>query len=333
MAADILSGEADALFSERVVSYNRRKSGERKKEEEAFIRERTKMLVYRICRDQLFVNEDSLSLLFLNIHDDLEKIIGSYRITTRSYNIYLKQVCIYRMRRIMKDEQSRRNLEQEYIRETDELYTTDDSFLLGDESEEYSILPSRPDFYALMDMPSLISHIVTTRNRSDYRTHTVKENALRKKLENRYFRRNFLFYLLAKTEQGEDALTQDYARVFQTDETAFLRLFSLKNEIISRNCPERQKNLDIAAKHWRIMARLRNSMYRAQSREEYSVLKENYIAHSRCHRNRLSDAGRSMRGLGHSEIAEVFNISRTAVTMAISSCRKELEVISSMFSV
>lgn len=335
MEKDILSRKEDEWFSDFVAEYNRTEEGLRKRNDLEFIRERTKLLVYRICHERLMVSDDFISCLFLNIYDDLDRIIGSYRITVRTYNHYIKQVCAYRLRRVRAVETQPGYIEREYMRECPAWYTIDDAVLLGppESDENEPVIFYRPNRYLWMDMPTLVRYIVENRDRPECRARSERENRLMEKLSKSYFRRNFLFFILSMPQTESTIEAENLARVFQVDDTAFTRLFYLKEEMIRRNYPARQKNLELAAMHWRLMARIKNSMYSARSAEEYSTLRENYQTHVRCHRNRMNDARRSMKGIIHADIAEALDMSRTTVTMAIRKVKTELEKISSAFPI
>ncbi len=333
MKKDILSQHEDEFFSSLVIRYNQKEEKDLKEEE--YIRERTKELVYRICKDKLMLKDDIISCLYISVNDDLDKIIRAYRISAKSFNHYLRQVCIYRIRRVREEIWRPEYLDIEYMRESeDSYYTLDDNIAVycGEEIKS-SMLFFNPRRYLEMDIKSLTEFITTTQNRKDYTPRSRSEWVLQSKLDNKYFRRNFLFFILSLPAGGSDEEAANYARVFQTDETAFTRLLFLKNEIIERNYPEREKNLGLAAMHWRMMAKLKNSMYKAQTEEEYKVLKDNYMVQVRCHHNRIKDAQRSLRGIIQSDIADTLGVCRTTVTMGIRKVKEELERINGTYSV
>lgn len=334
MRKDILSQREDELFSSLVIDYNR--ADGKSREDEDFIKSRTKELVWRICRERLFVADDLISSLYINIHDDLDKIISAYRISLKTFNHYLKQVCIYRIRRVRQENRFPDYLDLEYAGEAeDSLYTLDDYSAVynGEEIRNGSRAIFNSGRYLDMDMKAAADYITHTQNRNAASPLTKREEALRGMLDNRYFRRNFLFFILALPAGENEKEAENYSRVFQTDEGAFSRLLALKNELILHNYPNREKNLELAAMHWRMMARIKNSMYSAGSNEEYRMLNENYMAHVRCHRNRIRDAQRSMRGIIHSDIASILGVCRTTVTMGIRKVREELERINRAYSV
>ncbi len=332
MNKEILSKAEDAAFSEAVIRYNKKDLNGLDTEEGRYIKERTKNLIYLICKEQLLMSDDLISSVFLNVYEDIDKVIRSYRIASHSFNHYLKQVCIYRIRRVRQRPGTRSYIENEYINEASVLYTTDEHHLPSEtEKEELlrSLLVATPERYASMNMKDIASCIIEERNHIGVPTRSRKESLLRKKLVKKRFRRNFLLFILSIPPGGDDMTdAQNYARVFQSDEAAFARLLYLKSEVVRRNSPEREKNLEKAAMHWCLMARIKNSMYRAASREEYSVLKENYMSQVRCHRNRIEDARRSVKGIIHEDIASALGLSRSTVSMGISLIRRELERIS-----
>lgn len=332
MKKDLLSQAEDRAFSEAVIRYNKKEWNGLDTEEGRYIRERTKNLIYLICKEQLLMSDDLISSVFLNVYDDLDKVIKSYRIASHSFNHYLKQVCIYRIRRVRHHQGGRSCVESEYMHEDAVLYTTDDHPLpVETEKEElfHSLIIPAPERYANMNMKDIADFIISERNLIGVPPRSRKEKILRNKLVRKPFRRNFLLFILSIPPGGDDITdAKNYARVFQSDEAAFARLLYLKSEVVRRSTPDREKNLEKAAMHWCLMARIKNSMYRATSREEYSVLKENYMSQVRCHRNRIEDARRSVKGIIHEDIATALGLSRSTVSMGISLIRRELERIS-----
>lgn len=330
MRRDLLTQAEDEAFSKAVIRYNEKRDDSHETEEGRYIRERTKSLVYLICKEQLLMSDDLISAIFLNIYDDLDKVIRSYRIASHSFNHYLRQVCIYRIRRVRHKSGEPGYIEAEYMRENCELYTVEEPSFLDEKEDDYrSMLMFNPNRYASMNMKDLAFHIIEERSTFAAPARSKKERMLKNKLTQKRFRRNFILFILSLPPGSDEANdARNYARVFQSDETAFLRLLFLKNEAIRKSSPERERNLEKAAMHWRLMAKIKNSMYKASSNEEYRVLKENYFSQVRCHRNRLEDARRSVKGIIHEDIASALGLSRSTVSMGICLIRRELERIS-----
>lgn len=331
MEKDILSKQEDEYFSSVVINYNQKEN--KTKQERDFVIHRTKKLIYLICRDRLFISPDMLSSIYININEDIEKIISSYRIAARSFNHYLKQVCSYRIRRVKKEESSSHYIDLEYSSENGEFYTTENHFE-NEEGEADLTLAEPMLFYnpvkfSDMDIKDLCSYIIETKNRDDYILKNSKERELSKRLSKNLFRRNFLFFILSLPASQSEKEAQNYARVFKTDILAFSRLINLKNDKINSDNSKREKSLQLAAMHWRIMAKIKNSMYKAATETEYNELRDNYMAQVRCHKNRLNDARRAFRGIIHEEIASTLGHSRTTVSMGIRQVRKALMEISS----
>lgn len=326
MERNILSKKEDDSFSERVIKYNNDSVKDEKEKE--YIRGRTKNLVYRICKERLFLDDDMISSVYISFHYDMDRIISAYRIAEKSFNHYLRQVCIYRLRRALKKEQTPFYLEMEYSAETEDYYTLDNPDEKDDDGDDYLSPSQEITEFSTMGMKEISEYIIKHNDAARSFSSNRKENALKKRLdESRYFRRNFLFFILSLpvTENRKDA--ENYARLFSTDESAFTKLLDLKNEYVRHNKERREKNLVLAAKHWRIMAKLKNSMYKAVSKTEYNVIRENYMSQVRCHRNRLRDAVRLRKGIIHDEIASVLGHSRTTVSMGIKQVRETLEDI------
>ena len=79
MKKDYLSREEDERFSKTVIDFN--SSGidvnEKLKHE---IRERTKLLIYIVSRDILHLSYDDASSIFIEMEEELDKIIESYKV-------------------------------------------------------------------------------------------------------------------------------------------------------------------------------------------------------------------------------------------------------------
>lgn len=324
MERNILSKSEDNSFSLRVVKYNNLSIKD--DAEEAYIKKRTKELIYKILRDVLMAPDEIISSVYLNMHYDIEKVISAYRIATKSYNHYLKQVIIYRIRRVRKKEAVEHYLEYECA--MDGSVGDDEAFNFSDERGKTSLSSPVSLKYSNMGMKEVIEHIMNKEDRMEHPLNNKKEKAVSMRLDyDRVFRRNLLFLILSLPFSNDESDAANYARLYKTDENAFMRLMHLKNEIIERNSKNRELNREKANKHWALMAKIKNSMYKASTKEEYNALKENYMAHVRCHKNRLADFNRTLGGIVHEEIATMTGQSRTTVTMGIKRVKEILRAI------
>lgn len=327
MERNILSKSEDEYFSTRVEKYNNSMTKDEK--ERAYIKKRTEELVWKIMKEKLMASDDLISGVYISIHTDIDRIIAAYRIAGSGFNHYLKQVCIYRIRRVRHKEIVPFYLDYECC---EEIYHDDVEEKVFEEmakdKREKPLFLFNPLKYSNMTMKEVIEYIVKKNDREECSPKNEKEKAVRNKLENdRLFRRNFLFFILSLPFSSDEDDASNYARLFRTDENAFSRLLYLKNEIITRNSKNRERNIERANKHWALMAKIKNSMYKASSREEYSALKDNYLAQVRCHRKRLNDIKRSFKGIVHEEIASVVGQSRATVTMGIKNVKETLKAI------
>ena len=99
MKKDFLSREEDIRFSKTVIDFNSLgdKADDNLKNE---IKERTKLLIYIVSRDVLHLSYDDASSVFLELEEELDRIIASYKVSNATFNQYLKQLCQYRCRRM-----------------------------------------------------------------------------------------------------------------------------------------------------------------------------------------------------------------------------------------
>ena len=99
--------EADAFIGQKVIEYNRASTDKEKLTLESIVKERTGILLYLIPQRNLYIKEEDLSGYYLDVIKDIDRIIGSYAISGRSYIAYLTQICRYRcMRYIRKKEKA-----------------------------------------------------------------------------------------------------------------------------------------------------------------------------------------------------------------------------------
>ena len=83
MKKDYLSREEDIRFSKTVIDFNT--LGEEADEKSRIeIRERTKLLIYIVSRDILHLSYDDASSVFLELEEELDKIIASYKVSNAS---------------------------------------------------------------------------------------------------------------------------------------------------------------------------------------------------------------------------------------------------------
>lgn len=331
MNKDYLSQSEDNYFTSLVIKYNETKNEKEKEELRPIIEERLKKLIYLICKQRLYLNDELTSAVYVKVYDEIDRIISSYKIATFSFNSYLRNVCIFRIRRIYKEREMKTMLEGEYLYEETPYYLDECPL------EKYQRNFLKPVIYDVlkirsMSLKELASYIITTKSDVISPSRTPAEKVLKEKLKNEYFRRNFIFFILSIPLESVRNEAENYARIFNTEEEAFIRLIELKSKYLGQYEEAKKKDLEIIAKHWRLMAKMKRSMSLTADRKEYCVLKENYTAQAKCHKKKIEKYFSSQRGMHHALIASNFDVCRTTVSMGISIVRKELEKISSLNS-
>lgn len=320
-----LDSKADKEFSSLVIELNSTTKKDRKDLLFPIVKERTKILIYQICQKKLYLDDEKTACVYLSINEEMDRIISSYKISSESYNHYLKQLCTYHARRIIRKDYDNSIYENEFFFEDDEPYQYDTY-----NDEEVRIKQSSnisATFFINMNLKETVEYIISNANRDDYLIYNQYEGKLRELLKTKSFRRDFLLFILSLPLNSSFDESNNYSRIFRTDEEAFIHLLDLKIEIANRKNPDRARNIELTSKHWRLMAKLKRSMYFASNEKEYSLLKENYNTHAKCHNRRLKDTRRSYRGMIHEDISSYLKLSRTTVTTAIGKVKKTLEMI------
>lgn len=329
MNSNYLSREEDTVFSEKVITFNRTPENLQNNEERSLIKERTKILIYKIATELLHLSRDEASSVYVDMNRDLDTIITSYRVSAASYNQYIRQLCQYRIRRLRREQCESDLWEDAFLME--ESYTltynlTADHLEMPIEKKEYP--PPESNFsYSTMNILSIYEYIVQNRDNIRYPLYNEKEKKLKRSLEDAKVRKRFLMLLLFVPKESDGTDSFDLARVLQTNERAVVRFLELKDEKLSEDRSRHQDALERANKHWRIMARLRKNISYETNVSRRKALQDQYQTQVRCHRNRMEEAKKAVRGMSRTEIAYTLGVSRTTVSNSIEKITELLKEI------
>lgn len=329
MKKNYLSKEEDSCFSRLVIDCNTSPDTEEKRKRLAEIKERTKILIYRVSQEILHMSKDEASSVYVEMNKDLDRIISSYRISSATYNQYLKQLCQYRARRMRREKGNKGIWERAFLMEEINWaahYSSAYDFTYGIGEEELSTLDM--DTYSNMNMENLFFHIINNKDRPDYPIYNEMEEKLRKALMKVTTRKRFLILILFIPKNTSGIESSDLARVLQTDESAIQKLLEMKEEYVGSNNTGRYGTaLDRANKHWRIMAKLKKEISMERNEERKLRLQDHYHTQVKCHRQRIIEARKINRGMTRTEIAEILGMSRSTVCTAIVKMTEKLKEI------
>ena len=329
MKKDYLSREEDEKFSKDVIAFNSAQIENVGKERE--IKERTKILIYRVSKELLHLTSDEASTIFLDMEEELDRIIASYKVSNATFNQYLKQLCQYRCRRIKQKRYHDTLWESAFIKEEASLFARnygefeyyESSF--GKEKKHYSSTSSSN--YKDMDMKEIINFISKTKNVIDYPLYNEMEAKLRRFLEEKTNRKRFIIFVLTLPRKTDGFDTYDLARVLQIDEEAVIRLFELKDEALGYQDDKIREIQSKANKHWRIMAKLVANITTEEDEEKKKKLRDHYQTQVRCHKNNVKEIRKISSGMSRTNIADIMGMSRSSVSVAIREISAILEYI------
>ena len=329
MKKDYLSREEDIRFSKTVIDFNT--LGEEADEKSRIeIRERTKLLIYIVSRDILHLSYDDASSVFLELEEELDKIIASYKVSNATFNQYLKQLCQYRCRRMKQKKYQNALWENAFFMEEAKYNARglgDVEFLEIQKKEQSKSLRIQQDIYAEFDMKGIIEFISRNKNVPDYPIYNRMELKLRKALDNNTSRKRFLIFILTLPRNSEGFDSYDIARVMQTDELAISHLLLLKDEALGFQEEKIREIQSRASKHWRIMAKLIANINLESDEEKKRILRDHYQTQVICHKKNVREIKRASAGMSRSTIATVIGVSRSSVSIAIKEISSLLEII------
>lgn len=329
MTNDLLGKKEDDKFTNFVIAYNKTPKEERNKKDEEFIKERFKRLIYLIPKNTLYLDDDLLNSLYLVLNEEMDKIISSYSISSYSFNSYLRNISIYRARRIYQKRNEDSLYHDAYCRELEPYYTEENLLDFPQEKINSPIIFKPPSKLNTITLPTLSKIIISQTNENKSKVKNQKEEMLKIRLTNRRVRECFLFFILSLPRSDDDTDAENFSRVLGIDKIVMHRFLELKNQYSPPDYKD--KEIKLIAKRWRIMTRMKRGMATSTTKEDYLVFKENYLIQVKRHNDLLEKYYRPQRGLSHETIAKIYSKSRTSVTMAIGQFKEELRRINQSF--
>ena len=314
--------EADAFIGQKVIEYNMASTDKERLTLESIVKERTGILLYLIPQRNLYIKEEDLSGYYLDVIKDIDRIIGSYAISGRSYIAYLTQICRYRCMRYIRKKEKAEQTEIAMLRSDPALY---DYALLSEPLLPYT--SESPSGMAMMDMKGIIRYILGACD--GHESGNEEENILARHLESKVTRRRFLEYLMNLPQVEDARFLAGVSRVLRVDCSIIARFYELRRSELSDSHDAIESAEDIAARYWKLIATLRHAITKEADAEKLGELMEAVSKAERIYRKRLRIIRYAKRGLPHGRIAEIFSMPRSTVSNDISKIKHLLSSIKS----
>ena len=314
------TADADRYIGKKVLEYNNAESEEERLRLESFVKERTGILLYLIPQRNLYISEEDLSGFYLDVVKDMDRIIGSFAISGSSYIAYLTQICRYRCMRYIRKKEKNEQTEIALIRSDPSLY---EGNVLREQSQPYSA--SFPARVSSMNMKEILGYIMGRKPSSIEETDT--ESVLASQLSQPVNRRRFLEFLLHLPKVETASFMAGVSRVLRVDSAVISRFYELRNGELSGNDEAIESAELIAARYWKMIARLRHAMTKKADTEKLKDLMRATERAAGIYRKRLDVIKYRKRGLPQGRIAEILGIPRSTVANDISKMKALLEDI------
>ena len=314
------TAEADALIGRKVLEYNRAETDAERLGLEAFIKERTGILLYLSPRRNLSIGEEDLSGFYLDVVKDMDRIIGAFSISGTSYIAYLTQICRYRCMRYMRKKERNTQTEIALIRSDPSLYEYP---LLSEPMKPYSAEVSKDA--DRMDLKGIIGYIIGRHGEGP--SGNEQENALADLLGDSVSRRRFIEFLLHLPQVENASFISGVSRVLRVDLRVVSRFYELRRAELSGNDEAIESAEAIAARYWKIIANLRHAITNESDPEKLKELAEAAERTEMIYRRRLMLIKHAKRGFSHTMIARLFGMPRSTVSNDISRIKEMLSGI------
>ena len=317
--------EEDIAFTAMVLEYNRMK--QQGDEGSSFIslenkvRERTSLLLYLIPMRNLYLRKEEAGGFFLDIQKDIDWIISSFRISGLTYNMYLSQICRYRVMRYTKRNHNRKNMDRAISFSDPTIY----EYPVKEKCVPYQC---KAEDVSDMDLAGLSKHIIHAQDKG-IMVLSEAERKLSELLRRTIKRRQFISYLLSLPETETPGFIAGVSRLLRNDISTISRFYTLRHEYLAENNEKTLTTLElIASRHWKVMMKLRRAIWLEADEEKRNILLDKYMKLSNIYNRRREQIAKAHGGLSHREISDLLGISRSTVTYDIQAMRKALERIS-----
>lgn len=328
---DYYSKEEDIRFSNLVIYYNSLEFTSTEKEALGTkIKDRTQILIYGLCIRNLFLTEDEATEIYLELRPSVEDIIASYKISIRSYNIYILQICRFRFLYLSRRKFEKNRHAEGILKEMEIFYQ-----YKSEDIDLDAIISEREPYYGPdglgdvcnMGMKELFDYMVENSDLSKSNDLNEKEQTLAKEITVLNNRRYMVFLLLWLPPIESPKFIESIARVMGLDTSVLSYFYSLKFNYLEQRKSKWNNKRNIANKHYSTMIKISSKKLYEHEDEKLDALEKDYQEARRRFLNANNNARKAAAGLSQTEISKILNIKRSAVGYGLAKIKSILLAI------
>lgn len=314
---DYYSEKEDIRFSNLVLYFNSLSVMDNEREVLMNkIKDRTQILIYSLCLRNLFLTEDEATEVYLDLRQSIEKIIASYTICSRTYNVYILQICRHRSYYLARRKFDKDRLHEGLLKEikAEYEYRIEDTDLLDiiTEREPYYSTASLPEIED-MNLRELCSYIIENKDDECSLELNDKELMLSEAVENKLTRRYMLYYLMWLPQVETTTFIESIARVLGLDTAVISLFYSLRFDYLEDKHERWSKRRDIANRHYGTMIKIRSKKFYEDDNAKIDALEKDYKRAQKRFLNANEISRKAALGLSQAEISEILGIKRSVV--------------------
>lgn len=323
MVKKLLSREENVQLTFSVLQYNSMRNGKMKSELEKRLREKTELLIYYLPLSNGYLNLEEASEFFIEQKKNALSLLRAYTISKLNYHEFLTQVlrkrCItFRIRKKTEESEVAR-LHYEEGRMLIEETIAKEHYPLYEFSHRTRIDTSD------MDIRDLAEFMVKNRQEITGEVLDEAEAYLQKKLRKENIRRYFITLLLYIPHVENDYFCLKLACIFELERSVFDKLFELKEIYKHQDKEKRNRQKEIANRHFRVLLRLESAYNITGNENEKKRILEAIEKVRRAMERRQMEIRRTNSGLSQREIAACLGISRSLVCLNIQKAKDILQ--------
>ncbi len=323
MVKKLLSKEENCRLTDSVLEYNGMQDGARKDEMEKRLMEKTELLIYYLPLSNGYLNQEEASEFFIEQRKNALSLLRAYNISRLNYHEFLTQVLRKRCVtfRIKKKTEENETLRLHY----EEGRILIEDTIARDHYPSYEFSERKRIDTSGMDMKKLTEFMVKNRQEIEGETMDEAEAYLQQMLRNESIRRHFITLLLYIPHVENDYLCLKLALIFELERSVFDRLFELKEKKRNTDGEKRERQREIANRHFRVLLRLESAYNLAGNEDEQKRITDAIAKVRKALKRRQTELNRTNAGMSQREIAACLGISRSLVCLNIQKARMILE--------
>lgn len=314
---DYYSKAEDIRFSNLVLYYNSLEfTNEEKEILGTKIKDRTQILIYELCIRNLFLTEDEATEIYLELRPSVEDIIASYTISTRSYNIYILQICRFRSLYLARRKFEKKRHAEGILKDIELSYQYKSEDIDLDE-----IIAQRAPYYGSdglddvcnLDMKELFDYMVANSDMSKSNDLNEKEEKLASEISTKNNRRYMIYFLMWLPQVETPTFIESVSRVMGLDTSVLSYFYTLKYTILESKKTKWHNKRNVANKHYSTMLKICSKKFYEQNTEKIAQLEKDYQDAKRRFMNANCAARKAAAGLSQTEISKILEIKRSVV--------------------